>query len=59
MDKRHVSFRTFDSLVKQVDDEARDRQRSRGFIITEILERHYTNGKTKHPKPAAKKAGTR
>jgi hypothetical protein len=59
---RHVSFRTPVSLVEQVDEEARTRRRSRGFIITEILERHYythpTNGKAKHPQPK-KKAGAR
>jgi predicted DNA-binding protein len=57
----HVSFRTPEELVEKVDGDASRLRRSRGSILTEIIEKYYENGHVQQQPETTKKkkAGAR
>ena len=54
--KTLISLRIPSDLLEKVDADAATNRRSRAFIIIDILEGNYTNGKRK---PAPKKASAK
>jgi hypothetical protein len=58
MDKTGVSFRIPLDLLEKIDDEAKQRKRSRAFIIIEKIETVYDKNHNQPTAPKRQKAKT-